>query len=314
MSSQGAFGEFLEEYLVEEVKTRGRSVSFGEDAQDMNELLSEIEKLSPDKRKRIESQISQVHSSTESLNKEPASPVRPKTPLSDALAKQNGGQKEEKTEVTKDDEKKALLGKEATPKKDAAKGKLTEKEAMETGKVKWTVYLTYLQAIGYSIALLFFSVYVFSSILGVMSNLWLARWSDDAKKIQEGVNGGEQTRYRLFVYACLGVGQAFSICAASIIMALGMVRASRLLHEGFLRNILNNPMMFFDVTPLGRILNRFGKDIKTLDSELPEAIGEFLYASGEVLLAVMIMLYVSPQASLPTACAISINMIILVRL
>lgn len=42
-------------------------------------------------------------------------------------------------------------------------------------------------------------------------------------------------------------------------MAFGMVFASRKLHEGILQNILHLPMAFFDVTPLGRILNRFGK-------------------------------------------------------
>lgn len=38
-----------------------------------------------------------------------------------------------------------------------------------------------------------------------------------------------------------------------------MVNAGVLLHEGMLKSILCSPMAFFDVTPIGRILNRFGK-------------------------------------------------------
>lgn len=52
---------------------------------------------------------------------------------------------------------------------------------------------------------------------------------------------------------------ALTVCSASVIMALGMVRASRILHEGLLKTTLHTPMSFMDVTPLGRILNRFGK-------------------------------------------------------
>lgn len=49
------------------------------------------------------------------------------------------------------------------------------------------------------------------------------------------------------------------VCVGSITMAYGMVFASRKLHEGILRNIMHLPMAFFDITPLGRIVNRFGK-------------------------------------------------------
>lgn len=42
-------------------------------------------------------------------------------------------------------------------------------------------------------------------------------------------------------------------------MVLGMVKAGCILHDGMLKNILLLPMAFFDVTPLGRILNRFSK-------------------------------------------------------
>lgn len=42
-------------------------------------------------------------------------------------------------------------------------------------------------------------------------------------------------------------------------MALGMVQASRKIHKNLLINILKSPMLFFDTTPIGRILNRFSK-------------------------------------------------------
>lgn len=64
---------------------------------------------------------------------------------------------------------------------------------------------------------------------------------------------------RLGIYTLLGLGQAVFVCLAAILVTLGMVRASWLLHESMLTGVLRSPMGFFDVTPLGRILNRFAK-------------------------------------------------------
>ena len=47
---------------------------------------------------------------------------------------------------------------------------------------------------------------------------------------------------------------------------VGNIRAGRLLHSRILRNIVASPMSFFDTTPLGRILNRFSKDLDVLDT------------------------------------------------
>ncbi len=45
----------------------------------------------------------------------------------------------------------------------------------------------------------------------------------------------------------------------TLLMAKSSVDASRILHSRLLNNILRVPMLFFDTTPTGRVVNRFAK-------------------------------------------------------
>lgn len=43
-------------------------------------------------------------------------------------------------------------------------------------------------------------------------------------------------------------------------------KASKIIHKHILNRVLNAPInLYFDITPIGRILNRFSKDLSILE-------------------------------------------------
>ncbi|CAK9296811.1 unnamed protein product [Gordionus sp. m RMFG-2023] len=170
-------------------------------------------------------------------------------------------------------------------------------EISETGRVKISLYLTYFKALKYHIfalAILLFGVYY---ALSVAANFWLSDWSDD-KPIM--INGTAYQNIplrnkRLGVYALYGFLQGITIMASIVIVALSMVAASRYLHQKLLRNILHSPLSFFDSTPLGRIVNRFSKDLNTIDNSLPPTIRSWLTNFYAVLTTLLVICWSTPM-------------------
>uniref|UniRef100_A0A915DK60 Multidrug resistance-associated protein 1 n=1 Tax=Ditylenchus dipsaci TaxID=166011 RepID=A0A915DK60_9BILA len=315
LEGSGEFADILEEFLVEETKNKARSVSFGDDAEDVQEVLAHLERFDPEKKKHIERQLSKVSediaaqqraNSTEETGSRSQSPLKrgnsvATTPgsLNKEFVPNHLTSNNSLSEKAKNGPLGAAKGNNAltTPKPN----KIIEKEEMETGKVKFKIYSNYLKAVGYPVCFMFLFIYIFSSILGVGSNLWLADWSDHAREIQTNSSNAWETHKRLGIYTALGLGQALFVAMASIIMALGMVRAGNLLHEGMLKNLLRSPMSFFDVTPLGRILNRFGKDVDLVDTRVPGTFLNFVGCTVMSICTVAVPMIVTPQVAAPIA-------------
>lgn len=62
------------------------------------------------------------------------------------------------------------------------------------------------------------------------------------------------------------------VMISSFTLAMGNIGAAKKLHNNLLVNKLHTPQSFFDTTPIGRIINRFSKDIYIIDEALPATV------------------------------------------
>lgn len=74
--------------------------------------------------------------------------------------------------------------------------------------------------------------------------------------------------YYLVGYAIIMIGTALLMILTNAIGAWGSYRAAKKLHDSLLDSVVHGTIRFFNTTPVGRIINRFSKDIETIDMRL----------------------------------------------
>lgn len=84
------------------------------------------------------------------------------------------------------------------------------------------------------------------------------------------------------------------VLAGTFVLAVGSVIASSTLHSDLLGNCMRSPMEFYDITPVGRIVNRFGKDLDTVDNVIPMTFQSWCLTTFKVLSTLIIIAYSTP--------------------
>ena len=77
-------------------------------------------------------------------------------------------------------------------------------------------------------------------------------------------------------------------------MYIGNIHAGKALHARLINNVLASPMMFFDTTPIGRILNRFSKDIDVIDTQIGRTYESWLSCLLRVISVPIVIGYSTP--------------------
>uniref|UniRef100_A0A8C4SRQ5 ATP-binding cassette sub-family C member 5 n=1 Tax=Erpetoichthys calabaricus TaxID=27687 RepID=A0A8C4SRQ5_ERPCA len=159
-------------------------------------------------------------------------------------------------------------------------GHLMQTEEKGTGTVPFSAYKTYILAAGgYVVFLLTVIAFLLTTGSIIFSTWWLSYWIrqgggnvsitlDNGTQRNSNMRDNPQKHFYIKVYA-------LSMCTVLLLKAFrGFVfvkctlRAASRLHDLLFEKILQSPMSFFETTPLGRILNRFSKDMDEVDVQL----------------------------------------------
>lgn len=167
---------------------------------------------------------------------------------------------------------------------------LINKETVETGNVGIKIYMKYIRNIGIWFTAIIAIMMVLTQVSSIYSNIWLAKWVNDPKAEERSI----RDEY-LGVYGVLGFSQSVTLCLSTTLLAIGSLRACRNFHQRLLHKILRLPMSFFDSTPIGRIINRFSRDIDTIDDDIPIALRIWILTFFIVISIFVVIVYSTPM-------------------
>ncbi|XP_037350168.1 ATP-binding cassette sub-family C member 3 [Talpa occidentalis] len=178
---------------------------------------------------------------------------------------------------------------ETKMKQGEGEGMLIQEEKAEVGTVKLSVFRDYVKAVGLCTTLVVCLLYAGHSAAAIGADMWLSAWTSEAEMGRQN-----NTSLRLGVFAALGILQGVLVMLAAFTITVGGVRAAGLLHRELLHNKMHTPQSFFDTTPLGRILNRFSKDINVIDDVLVPTILMLLASFYNALSTIVVIVVTTP--------------------
>lgn len=183
-----------------------------------------------------------------------------------------------------------------------AVGLISTDDKMTTQAVPLSIYLGYLRAVGSPTLIVgMLASFVVANGAQFFQQFTVSKWTEVARSSSMSAALGGQYLQRL-VYAA-GVVSVFLWLRSYFTMLVGL-RASAYYHNKMLSSVFRSPMSFFDATPSGQILSRFGKELETVDRALPESIASVLFCVLQIVSSVLALSgAITPAMMVPLAFA-----------
>uniref|UniRef100_A0A8C1LBQ9 Cystic fibrosis transmembrane conductance regulator n=1 Tax=Cyprinus carpio TaxID=7962 RepID=A0A8C1LBQ9_CYPCA len=184
-------------------------------------------------------------------------------------------------------------------------------ETRTEGTIGLRMYWKYFRA-GANVIMLILFVLLNLLAFYILHDWWLSYWATEQRKLDfhstnitaNGTNGTNTNQelnldFYLGVYAGLTGATIIFGFMRSLFMFNALVSSAETLHNRMFNSILRTPVRFFDINPIGRILNRFAKDIGHLDSLLPWTFVDFIQVFLQIIGVVAVASSVIPWILIP---------------
>ncbi|KAF8310670.1 ATP-binding cassette transporter [Clavulina sp. PMI_390] len=182
--------------------------------------------------------------------------------------------------------------------KAAGAGKLVAAEEVALGHVSLSALLLYFRSLGgiwFWIPLLVTTGSV--DLVDLYQTWWLGLWGRMYEILPpEKVD----VPFYLGIYSLYVLAASVLFTANQLIWIGAMVRSARSIHERLARAILSTTFRFLDKTPVGRIVQRFTKDIGSIDTGLPRKIFNVIQLTLHIAQRLVVIICFAPAFLLPS--------------
>lgn len=177
---------------------------------------------------------------------------------------------------------------------------LMQAEERVRGAVSLKIYISFFEHFGSSHGVMtvmcIVLAFLLSQILRISVDVWQGEWAEAAEA--ETPKEAGQYHYEV-IYWILIVVTSVTIISRGFIFISICVKCAQALHDAMMRRVFAAPInLFFDITPVGRILNGFSRDVDLMDSLLPEYLLQYLQTTFVVLSAMVVCAFASPYLAL----------------
>ncbi|WVQ74585.1 hypothetical protein IAR50_004186 [Cryptococcus sp. DSM 104548] len=204
--------------------------------------------------------------------------------LEEAEAAEEQEIKEAEEEEKKDEKKPAV--------------KLIKDEEKSEGRISKRALFAFFKTFGGPVFwFLYFALLIGGQAMSSFETYWLGRWARAYDESEDPRNVSVAFYLGLyFVFVLIGLVE---LAASAILFYMGAVKASREVHRRLVNTIFGAYMRFLDSTPVGRIISRFTKDMKSVDGSFTETFANVADVTVGLVLKIIVVVSLVPLFSLP---------------